>query len=162
MFLWGSAEICERVQYIAEKQRSVWEFIMSPGGSVCLVVAGLLSIIGVIVWPDAKKHFERVRKFLGPSTDERLESLEGDIETVNTRWIDEAGARSHLATSTRDTITGLSKRIDELEIEFRKQLDNGLANNRHWTDSVNGKVGDLKEQVAILITDYLKRQEGKL
>jgi hypothetical protein len=91
-----------------------------------------------------------VKKPKGPSVDERIESL-------SQKWIDEAEARSHLATSTRDTITGVSRRIDDVKVDLEKQL----AANRHWTDSVNGKVGDLKEQVAILITDYLKRQEGK-
>jgi hypothetical protein len=129
MFFWGAAEICERVEYLAEKESRLWEFIMSPTGSVWLVVIGLISLIGVILWPNVQKYFDWVKGILGPSTHDRLKATNKEIECLKKKWIEEAGARSELAISSRQ-----------------------------WTDIVNGKVMDLTEKVDILIADYRKRQ----
>ena len=80
VFLWGAAEIGERVEYIADKEHRLWRFAMSPMGGVVLVVLGLVSIIGVIVWPEVKRRFLWIK--IPPSDGERLARIEGDHEKI--------------------------------------------------------------------------------
>lgn len=71
------------------------------------------------------------RKQSGPNVETR-------IETLTQNWVDEVEARSNLG----------------------REMTTAIANARHWTDTVNGKVGDLTETVKILADDYRKRNQN--
>jgi hypothetical protein len=55
VFLWGIAERTERIEYLNEKRRQMWEFAVTPSGHTAISVAGFLWLIGVVLWPDIKK-----------------------------------------------------------------------------------------------------------
>src|ERR1017187_1871176 len=81
IFIWGVAEIVERVEFIATKLHDLWGAVMTPVGSLALVGIGFFGLVLVVIWPDVKRKLPPLHFF--QSTDhERIGLLGADITAL--------------------------------------------------------------------------------
>jgi hypothetical protein len=124
MFLWGAAEVGERVEYIADKEHRVWGFIMSPMGGVILVVSGLISIIGVIMWPNVKHAFAWAK--IPPNPHDTLTARIAGLNEALAESIKHQGAATQILTefmhTSEATMTSHTKLINSLDSRVSRDI----------------------------------------
>src|SRR5947207_15070675 len=54
LFIWKGAGVISRVEYLEKKMQAIWEFSLTSGGTVALILGGIVWLTVVVVWPELK------------------------------------------------------------------------------------------------------------
>jgi hypothetical protein len=122
--LWGLAEPLERIEYINEKRRQLWEAAMTPGGHLAFFGFGILWLTALFFWPELKKRFPELPKTIH----QRVEEMESEHPKM---------AQKHIDTG---------RRIDGVEVYTNgkfTRIEAGWSMVANRLEIVEGKVGVL-------------------
>src|ERR1700733_6230526 len=78
LFLWEFAERVERIEFIRDKAKLLWDAALTPSGQTVIRVLGLVWLTAVVLMPDIKKWYS------GPSDVEDATTAPSAPRTVFT------------------------------------------------------------------------------
>ncbi len=164
ILLWETAEPLERVEYINDKRRQVWELAVTPEGRVLLLIGGFLWLTAVILWPELKERLPAALTFT--TVDERLEKVESQqipgIEAAIEDWrrqttvlkilSDEHGALlrdlSSRIMTVESALPGVNSRVDEHR-SWILELERNIVTVR---DTTRGRLDSMESTLSLTQT----------
>jgi hypothetical protein len=128
VFLWAVAEQLERIEWVNDKRRQLWEAAVTPAGGLIALGCSILWLTALFFWPEIKRIFPRLPKSLderiGDIEDTTIPGLASQCSDLNRR-IDELISR--LANQTNETrgkidvlSLGLNDRLDQQKLWIRE------------------------------------------
>ena len=78
LFLWEFAERVERIEFVRDKAKLLWDAALTPSGHTVILVLGLVWLTAVVLWPDIKTWYS------GPSEEDGATAAPSAPRTVFT------------------------------------------------------------------------------
>jgi hypothetical protein len=165
LFLWAVAEQLERIEWVNDKRRQLWEAAVTPAGGLIALGCSILWLTALFFWPEIKRSFPRLPKSLaeriGDIEDSTIPGLASRCSDLNRR-IDELISRlANQANETRGKIDeasfGLNDRLDEQKLWIRELEERAKAAEMALPMTAQ-KLGLLSDQHG----EYLKNLDKRL